>query len=587
MPHAEAPPSWRRPCGLTLLAPVLGSRYGVGNTSLDTGVYHLVNAFDVLGIQQGIVGEGAMLKILDLKLGFSDAENYRRRENRDLLNKIFIRNQHLDRLCEPAISFLVGEKGTGKTAYSVYLSNNNYKNNRATIRYIRETEYQKFVSLKKEKHLELSEYASIWKVIIYLLLSQQLYEMEGKIEFLKRFSKLKAIQDAIDEYYQRAFSPEIIQALQFIQESKVAAELMAKYANASASQTEKLSFSESKFQMNLFYIQKAFEDALKQVKLDNNHMLFIDGIDIRPPSIPYPEYLECIKGLATAVWEVNNDFFPTIKDSKGRMRAVLLIRPDIFEGLNLQNQNTKIRDNAVFLNWQTEQVNHRNSDLFRVIDHLLASQQEKGAIQGEAWDHYFPWNAMSVSDVFSHPTSFIEFMRLSYYRPRDIITMLVILQEVAKEAQRNEDCFAAWEFDNPTFKRRYSDYLLGEIKDHLTFYYGSHEYELFLKFFVFLKGKRKFDYSTYLDTFKKFKASLNSETIETPTFMTGPKVFLQFLYDLNVISYIEKPKGDRPYPRWCYRERSYANISPKVREGLTYEVFYGLHKALNIGLEVD
>jgi pantothenate kinase-related protein Tda10 len=74
-----------------------------------------------------------MKNILELQLGFADAENYKRRENKELLNKIFIRNDHLDRLCEPAISFLLGEKGTGKTAYAVYLSNNDYKNTLASI----------------------------------------------------------------------------------------------------------------------------------------------------------------------------------------------------------------------------------------------------------------------------------------------------------------------------------------------------------------------------------------------------------------------------------------------------------------------
>jgi hypothetical protein len=36
-----------------------------------------------------------MLSISDLKLGFSDAENYKRRENKNLLNKIFIRDGSL------------------------------------------------------------------------------------------------------------------------------------------------------------------------------------------------------------------------------------------------------------------------------------------------------------------------------------------------------------------------------------------------------------------------------------------------------------------------------------------------------------
>lgn len=280
---------------------------------------------------------------------------------------------------------MIGEKGTGKTAYAVYLANNDYLDTLSSLRYIRETEYQKFISLKNDKHLGLSDYSSIWKVIIYLLLAQQIIAREGGVEFLRRFTKFGAIQKAIDEYYHKAFSPEIIQALQFVQESKRAAELMAKYAKASGEEKDTLTFSEARFQTNLFYIQKSFEDAFRQARLGKNHLVFIDGIDIRPSSIPYGEYLLCIKGLANAVWEVNNDFFPTIKGGCGRMRATLLVRPDIFQSIGLQNQNTKIRDNSVFLDWRTEYSNHRKSDLFKVVDHLLSSQQNerlKKAIHG-------------------------------------------------------------------------------------------------------------------------------------------------------------------------------------------------------------
>lgn len=58
-------------------------------------------------------------------------------------------------------------------------SNNDFKNTRSSLRYIRETEYQKFISLKRDKHLGLSDYASIWKVIIYLLISQQVNGVRG------------------------------------------------------------------------------------------------------------------------------------------------------------------------------------------------------------------------------------------------------------------------------------------------------------------------------------------------------------------------------------------------------------------------
>jgi hypothetical protein len=163
--------------------------------------------------------------------------------------------------------------------------------------------------------------------------------------------------------------------------------------------------------------------------------------------------------------------------------------------------------------------------------------------------------------------------------------MLSILQDMAKENRGAVDHFEYERFDDPVFKRRYSDYLLGEIKDHLTFYYGNDEYELFLKFFEILNGKAGFSHAEYLQKYKRFRDVIDLNDSKVPKFMSTAAAFLQFLYDLNVICYIERPKEDKPYVRWCFRERSYANISPKVKDGVEYQVFYGLYKALNVGKE--
>ncbi len=525
-----------------------------------------------------------MKPIKDLELGYADAENYKRRENKALLNRVFIRDTHLDDLCKPNISFLIGEKGTGKTAYSIFLSNNDYKNTISSIRYVRETEYQKFISLKREKHLSLSDFSSIWKVILYLLIAKQVQDREGVVSQLLNYTKFAALNAAIDEYYLSAFSPEIIQALSFVQESKLAAELLHKHAALKSEDKSSIAFSESRFQINLFYIQKQFEDAFSQIRLAQNHVLFIDGIDIRPSSIPYEEYLECIKGLANAVWEINNDFLPSIKGGKGRMRVVLLIRPDIFESIGLQNQNTKIRDNAVFLDWRTEYNAHRNSQLFEVVDHMLGVQQDSQTAKGAAWDYYFPWDSPNVYEKYSTPTSFINFLRWSYYRPRDIVTMLELLKSNTNGDQAKTS-FSLTDFENPHFQREYSNYLLGEVKDHLSFYYGAEHYEIFLKFFEYLSGKDSFSYELYTAAFNKLQEHIRSVASDRPKFMATPNDFLQFLFDLNVICYIENTEDNKPFIHWCFRDRSYANISPKVKTGVEYQVFYGLAKALNVGKE--
>ena len=92
-----------------------------------------------------------MKPLKELEFGFVDAANYRRREYKDLFNRIFVKGEYLDELCEPHISFLIGEKGTGKTAYAVYLTNNFYKNIHATTKFVSETDYSKFIQLKKER----------------------------------------------------------------------------------------------------------------------------------------------------------------------------------------------------------------------------------------------------------------------------------------------------------------------------------------------------------------------------------------------------------------------------------------------------
>lgn len=523
-----------------------------------------------------------MKKYIDLNLGFGDAENYRKKENKELLNKYFIRNDELYSILEPSKYFLIGDKGTGKTAYSLFLANNNFSNTGSYLNYIRETEYVKFIKLKKEKHLTLTDYTNIWKVLIYILVSQQIQKNEKESTIFSKYSKFKPLQDAINSFYKSAFTPEIIYALNVIDETKVVAELMHQFFKVSGEEKHSESFTESKFQINLLYIQKKFEIALASLKLEINHIQFIDGIDIRPRNINFEDYLECVKGLANAVWTLNNDFFSNIKDSPGRIKVMILVRPDIFSQLGLQNLNNKIRDNGVLLDWKTTYPAYKDSGLFKMADTILNTQQSEFKKFGECWDYYFPFNNKTRNGI--NDDSFVSFLRFSMFRPRDIITMMKILQENLKtERNRKLEIIDALDFENPLFRSKYSDYLLGEIKDYLAFYHSDADYELFLKFFEFLDGKAHFRYEEFMFWYNKFADYVEANQIDVPTFFESSDRFLQFLYDLNVICFIEDTEDCQTHIHWSFRDRSYSNINPKVKEGVRYSIHYGLQKAFNTG----
>ncbi|MEE1947030.1 hypothetical protein VRU48_18035 [Pedobacter sp. KR3-3] len=527
-----------------------------------------------------------MKNYLELNLGFGDAENYKKKENKQLLNKYFIRNDELYAILNPSNYFLVGDKGTGKTAYSLYLSNTEFKNTSSYLNYIRETEYVKFIKLKEEKHLTLTEYTNIWKVLIYLLISQQIQKGEKDTTLFSKLSKFKPLQDAINAFYKSAFSPEIIYALNIIEETKEVAELMNQFFKIAGEEKYTESFTESKFQINLLYIQKRFEESLSSLKLEKNHILFIDGIDIRPRNIGFEDYLECVKGLANAVWTLNNDFFSQIKDSKGRLKVMILVRPDIFSQLGLQNLNNKIRDNGVLLDWKTNYNAYRSSGLFKIADNILNTQQSEFLDLGKSWDYYFPFK----NEIRTGKTddSFISFLRFSMFRPRDIITMMKILQEnIKSEAGRKLPIIDSLDFEASSFRTKYSDYLLGEIKDYLAFYHSDADYEIFLKFFEFLNGRVSFSYDEFMHCYNEFANHIEKNSIDIPVFFESSDKFLQFLFDLNIICYIEDTEESEPHIHWSFRERTYSNINPKVKEGVRYSIHYGLSKAFNTGKKFE
>lgn len=173
-----------------------------------------------------------MLPLKALNLGFADATNYAKRHNKELFNRFFVEGAQLTQLLEPDRYFLIGEKGTGKTAFSVFLSNNNYKEHRSSITAIAETDYQAFMRLKKRDGLALSDYDNIWRMILMVLLCRAITEQEIDNNIVSRSQRLKALQNAIDSYHKNAFSPEVVTVLKFLDDSTRSAKVMAKYIHA-------------------------------------------------------------------------------------------------------------------------------------------------------------------------------------------------------------------------------------------------------------------------------------------------------------------------------------------------------------------
>ncbi|MBU4575379.1 MAG: hypothetical protein KJ576_12145 [Proteobacteria bacterium] len=237
----------------------------------------------------------------------------------------------------------------------------------------------------------------------------------------------------------------------------------------------------------------------------------------------------------------------------------------------------------MFLDWRTTYPEYRSSNLFQVVDKVLSVQQDNEMEVGEAWDYYFNWRAPHMVNDYGEHSSFISFLRYSYSRPRDVLSAMQIMQAIVLERNLTKKrSFAGSDFTNNDYKNRFSQYLMGGIKDQLSFYYDENDYSGFVAFFDFLKGKREFDYQEYCLAYERFMDYVFEHLQEIPEFVDSKEIFLQFLYDTNILCYIEDGDFDKFF-RWCYRERSLSNIAPKVKLHSRYKIHNALEKALNVG----
>ena len=530
-----------------------------------------------------------MKNFCDLDFGYGDAANYRNsRKYKDFFSSIFVKDEKLERLMREDTYFLIGDKGTGKTAYAVFLENNEYKNTKTKIINLESTDYRVFMNLRKLGFLQLSDYTRIWQIILLMIFSKLLEKQDIATFGPKRSAQLEELTNSIDFYYHNAFVPEITTSVRYIFDQACSGEAGINFNALNLQSDIKITGNQKKeyektivtFQNNLVEMERKFKDAFSRLKISRNRFLFIDSIDIRIDDSDDAEYRECIRGLANAIWEVNTSVFRSMPEAPGFLKAVLSIRTDIFPQLNLHNQANKARDNSVLLDWRTTYDNYRNSALFRFCNNLL-SYNNPGLEKDEYWDYYFPWFTVSTNmQKREHDDSFINCLRLSLSRPRDFVS---IMKSIQNRCFSDAVCSTLGSFEHDDTQNEISNYYVNEARDWCLHKFSPGGFSTVLFFFQFLNGKSRFTYDEYLQCFSEYQKQVSDKKLDLFDAIFDHDEFLQLLYDLNMICYFDKTPGGKEFFRFCYREREIYQLEPRVKTNVVYGVHGALLKALNLG----
>ena len=532
-----------------------------------------------------------MKAFAEIDLGYGDAANYKNnRKYKELFSKVFVKDEKLDRLMREDTYYLIGDKGTGKTAYSVFLENSEYQNTQSKVINLEATDYKIFLNLRKLGFLQLSDFSRIWKIILLLMTAESIQKENISSFGPKRSALFEGLKSRIDAYYENAYIPEIAGTIKYIFDEACSMQAGLSFStiglgsNLQSTLSDKLvtECTIQKFQNNLADMERQFCAAFSRLKINKNKFIFIDSIDIKLDEFSEPEYQACIQGLANAIWSVNTDVFRAMPDSGGFLKVVLSIRTDMFSKLNLHNQANKIRDNSVLLDWRTTYQSYTTSPLYQLCNNLLTYNNP---IEGgqTAWDYYFPWFTDSTNiEKRDNDSSFINCLRLSLSRPRDMISIMKAIQRQNKKANSGT-ISTIQDFKNDDTENEISNYYIDEAKDWCLHKFSDQEFITLIFFFQFLDGKSRFDYKEYKCAFEAYQKQVDNRKMEIFEELLDADAFLQLLYDLNMICYYDKDNRGRDLFRFCYREREVYNLSPKVKTDSIYGVHYALLKALNLG----
>ncbi|MBR1070496.1 P-loop ATPase, Sll1717 family [Bradyrhizobium liaoningense] len=529
------------------------------------------------------------IPIDDLKFPYADAAEIHEADDKRLFATLFSVPQHIDRLIKSPIYFIIGEKGTGKTAIATYVSNAlNPQLSGATVK-VEKEDYDNFKSFNSSVPLTFADYSEIWETSLLLLLSANLIEaLEPSYrETLQYANSVAAVLGRVNYGASVARLAESFDLLCWNRPALFEA-LAKEFPDRITGEIP------VHFRTYVRVVKSILVLALNDVGLSRNspnskYLLFIDGVDTRPlmtgsseGGITHEFQFSCLAGLIASVQRLNTQILR--RNFGHNVRVVLLVRPDIMEKVNLHNAANIMNDNSILINWYTANHDYETSEFFKLADYMLLQQQpnrELYPMVGDCWRAYFPDSGLTFGDKIRD--AFVVFLQHSFYRPRDLVFFLRSIRDRMDALERG----GATKFDLHLFTRQnamgnYSNYLLNEIKDSTLFYHDETAFDLLVRLFSILHDDIKdgaFSYSNFVGAYNELRRESDPQLLMNSPIFSSADDFLQFLYEFNVIGF-RMPPRDTGIFSFCYQRRSASMIRPRVRTKTEYRIHHGVGRAL-------
>jgi Cdc6-like AAA superfamily ATPase len=455
-------------------------------------------------------------------------------------HRYFYHTQVVDRLSTGKKSYVIGRKGTGKTAISEYLSELSNFDTFAQKLTFKNFPFNSLYEITDSGYTSPNQYITLWKYLIYSTICKLLSTNESlDLESKEKLSSL------YDHDLESALPSAISKWTGFKFDLKVLGSGFGVGGNKEKRDDEGLD------------INKRVEILEKFIKTkigNEKYLILFDELDEDYKDMlvteSHKKYTELLTSLFKAVQDVRSIF------RHKNIFPVVFLRDDIYDILQ-DPDKSKWTDYKIDLDWNAGSL--KNLLAFRISRAL--DKDSEGLAFAQAWGQIFEGGRIKYGNKDQKSASVFDYItRQTQNRPRDYVRYLQICAELAIE--KNKDKV------NPDIvklsSKGFSNYLRAEMEDEI--HGGIPEIKLILN--LFTKSRKQI---MWPDEFKEiYLKEVKSENIPK----RDPQFILEMLFMFSVIG-----NAPRQSSHFIFR---YNNKESRLNMNERICIHRGLFRALQI-----
>lgn len=456
--------------------------------------------------------------------------------------KYFFNYSEVDKIINKDKCYVIGRKGSGKSAICEHIINLKDENNYAIKLSFKNFPFNELYNLDNQKYTAPNQYITLWKYLIYSNICQLMVKNDN-IHF--------GIRSELEKIYPKSSPSSLSRTISKWTSFEFGANFFGKGGT--------LKFSRENLKNEKNWIEKTniLEDIILEYCDPSNYYIVFDELDEDYRNIQENESPESYIFLLTSLFKAVQDVKSVVMDKGLNIKPIVFLRDDIYSLIKDSDKN-KWRDFRIEVDWDENKL--KKLLAFRISKDI----DEKGKILNfqEAWDKIFIRREIGFGNKQQKKIHSFEFIsKNTQLRPRDFVQYI---QACAEESLGQNYKFIG-EKNIKFVDRAFSNYLRDEIVDEVFPILPEIE-----TYFQIFSNIRKWNFT--IDEFtKEYDKYLKAGTIKEKNI----DFVLDTLFNFSVIGNQHKTRHDINFFKYLH-----SNMTFNRTENIV--IHRGLFKALQL-----